>query len=561
MQSCRSGGAVIVLDWLRKKLRPLNAKFDIAQTTADNRRHWANADGLSARAAMSPAVRRVIRIRSRYESESNSWYAGILRTATNHIVGQGPRLQLLTAIPEANQRIERAFVKWSKSIQFADKLRTAVEAYWRDGEVFIMRSDRPRNYPMTLDLRFFESEQVASPLLGPILTQQFVDDGIRFDASTNELEFHVLDRHPGGPTGLSSNAGQWYPSSEVLHLFRAERPGQVRGLPRATPSLPLLPVMRRQEMATLFSSETAANFAMYLKSTSPAIDPTQSPTDFAELELARNMVTTLPAGWELGQVEPKQPGANYTEFQSHTLKSFARCTNMPYPLAAGTAQDSNFSSFKGDMRNVWRPEVLSEQDRIEVSIIEPIFRWFMDQAVFVPGLLDGLPSITDIDHQWHWPPLPDLDPVDTANAAKIKLASGQATLTQVHADAGQDWETEATRAAADFGVPIEQYKAALFAATFLSQQSGGSQPGASFGGTPAPAMATGEYTQLGQRAFTNNQKRIKATLDSLIRGEMSQVMAEQTLQSIGLSSDRITLLIDDARDGAIDIPITEGVPA
>lgn len=67
----------------RKKHKPIqvNAKFDLAQTTADNRKHWASADGLSARAAISPAVRRVVRIRSRYEAENNSWYAGILRTA------------------------------------------------------------------------------------------------------------------------------------------------------------------------------------------------------------------------------------------------------------------------------------------------------------------------------------------------------------------------------------------------------------------------------------------------------------------------------------------------
>ena len=469
-----------MFDWLKRSLRkPLKARFDIAQTNADNRKHWANADSLSARASISPAVRRVIRIRSRYEAENNSWYAGILRTATNHIVGTGPRLQVLTGNTEADARLEKSFGRWCKTIQFADKLRTAVEAYWRDGEVFLMRSERPRNYPLTLDLRTFETEQVASPLFGPILSDPFVDDGIRFDQATNEIEFYLYDHHPGGNTPTTTLSGNWYPSREVLHLFRAERPGQTRGLPRATPALPLLPVMRRQQMATLFSAETAANFALYLKSNSPAIDPSASPADFAEIELARNMLTTLPAGWDIGQVEPKQPGANYTEFQKHTLQSFGRCTNMPYPLAAGTAQDSNFSSFKGDMRNVWRPEVLSEQDRIEVSVVEPIFRWFLEAAVFVPGLLDGMPQIAEIDHRWHWPPLPDLDPVDTARAAEIKLGSGQATLTQIHADAGQDWETEASRAANDFGVPVEQYKAALFAKTFFTSGASGPVPGQS----------------------------------------------------------------------------------
>lgn len=544
--------------------KPVLAKFDIAQTTRENRNHWANADALSARASISPAVRRVVRMRSRYEAENNSWYAGILRTAVNHIVGNGPRLQVLTDNPDANRRVERAFANWAKRVQFAEMLRTMVEAYWRDGESFAMRSERPRNFPFTLDLRMFETEQVASPLTGSILSNQYVDDGVRFDAATNEIEFHILDHHPGGSFPMMTMGGRWYPARDVLHLYRAERPGQTRGLPRATPALPLLPIMRRQQLATLYSAETAANFAMYLKSNSAAIDPTQSPVDFAEIEMARNMLTTLPAGWDLGQVEPRQPGPQYEMFQDHTLKSFGRCTNMPFPLLAGTAEKSNFSSFKGDMRNVWRPEVMTEQNRVEDAIVEPVFGWFLEQAALVPGVLDGMPPISEIDHKWHWPPLPDIDPLDTATTGALEVATGQKTLTQLHAERQQDWESEAARAARDFGCSVEEYKAAVFLKTFgmlpgqVPQPAGQrfGQPGqqAQRGGQQAADVPTGEYTQLGQRAFTNNLKRIRQTLDALVSGDMGRVMAEQTLLSIGLSPERVKALIDDAMDGTIDDP-------
>ena len=45
----------------------LRARYDAAVTNANNRRHWANADALSADAAASPQVRRTLRNRSRYE--------------------------------------------------------------------------------------------------------------------------------------------------------------------------------------------------------------------------------------------------------------------------------------------------------------------------------------------------------------------------------------------------------------------------------------------------------------------------------------------------------------
>jgi hypothetical protein len=378
--------------------------------------------------------------------------------------------------------------------------------------------------------------------------------------------------------------------------------------------------MRRQELATLYSAETAANFAMYLKATGPAVTPAASAADFAEIEITRNMLTTLPEGWEIGQVEPKQPGPLYEMFQRQALMSFCRCTNMPYTLAAGTGKDANFSSFKGDMANVWAPEVHVERDRITWAIVDRVWLWFLESAVFVPGLLAGLPSIAEIAHQWTWPPLPELDATEAASAAATRLSTGQSTLSEEHARRGKDWEMEASRAAADFGVSVEEYKRAVFTKTFDSQAAttgpaesvvttnttaiadtamNGAQvtsiveiiaqvaarvipvgtaraliksafpavsvanieemlaPFAQLTEVPQQQSAVsadgvaGEYTTLSQRAFSNNQKRIRRALDELTEGTASRAFTEQTLASIGLSNERITALIDDALEDEV----------
>lgn len=534
----------------------VKATFDLAQTTAHNRRHWANADNLAAKAAMSPAVRTLVRKRSRYEADNNSWYSGIIRTASNHIVSSGPRLQVLTENAEANTRLERAWSRWARMVSLADKFRVMVEAYWRDGEVFAMRTSRPRNWPISLDIRLYEPEQCAAPWQDNVFGDPYLDDGIRFDANTNEIEYYFYDHHPGEHVYSATLSGKWYPARDVIHLFRRERPGQVRGIPRATSSLNTLPVMRRQEMATLLAAETAASFATYLKSTSPALDPSASPADFAEIEIAYNMLTTLPAGWDIAQVDGKHPGPQYEMFQRQALMSFARCTNMPYALAAGTSKDSNFSSLKGDMKNVWEPEVRTEQNRIELAVIEPIWQWFLEDAMYEPGLLDGLPSIRDIDHQWYWPPLPNLDEVDSANAAVIRLSSGQSTLSKEHANKGTDYETEVAQMARDYGVTPEQMKTTLMNAVFKLQAG---QPQGGFGGQPQQA-AGGVYTELGQRAWNNNQTRIRRILDALVAGETSEGRARLDLQAIGLDADTVQGYIDDARDGSISSPDLQGVP-
>lgn len=531
-------------------LQQVFARFDLAQTTAHNRRHWAFADGLSARAAMSPSVRSIVRRRSRYEADNNSWYSGILRTASNHIVGCGPRCQVLTNNREGNARIERALARWFRQIQLTEKLRLIVQTDWRDGEIFAMRTARPRNWPISLDIRLYESEQCAAPWIGNTIGDPYIDDGIRIDPNSNEIEYYFYDHHPGDVAFVPTLSGKWYPSSDVIHVFRRERPGQVRGIPRATSALNTLPVMRRQEMATLLASETAASFATYLKSSSSALEAVPSAEAFQEMEIAFNMLSTLPAGWDIAQVDPKHPGPQYEMFQRQALMSFSRCTNMPYALAAGTSKDSNFSSLKGDIKNVWEPEVRSEQNRLELSVMETLFRWFLEEAVYVPGLLDGMPSIDEIEHQWYWPPLPNLDEVESAQAAKLRLSAGLSTPSKEHAVQGTDFETIVGQMARDYGSSPEEMRKRLLAINLAVDPAtmATTQPA---GGSPSPS---GPYTELGQRAWNNNQNRIRRILDALVSGDMTQGWARIELQNIGLDEKAVQAYLDDAADGIVDSP-------
>ncbi len=87
------------------KVVPLavRGKYDAAQTTEDNRRHWAMADSLSAAAANSRSVRRTLRNRARYEVANNSYAKGIISTLANDVVGRGPILQVATGDDTANK--------------------------------------------------------------------------------------------------------------------------------------------------------------------------------------------------------------------------------------------------------------------------------------------------------------------------------------------------------------------------------------------------------------------------------------------------------------------------
>ena len=563
----------------------LQARFALAQTNNDNRNHWADADSHSSRSSLTPEVRKRMRERSRLEAENSSWYAGILATARNHIVGTGPRLQVTTANIEGNSRLERAFAKWWSAAGMTEKLAVAVETYWRDGEVFLMRAKRPALGVVDLDVRLYESEQCHSPWMGGSfgqnsVTDPYQDDGIRIDPGSNEIEYWFANHHPADPFYIGSIGGAWYSSKNVIHLYRKHRPGQLHGYPRFASGLPLLAIMRRFEMATCHAAEAVANVALYMKTNGSAQVSESDSKPFSTAPTARNSMMMLPEGWDLFQPKMETPNGNLEMFIRQMMQCFCRAGNVPLGLGIGTSKDSNFSSFKGDIRNLWGPEVKAEQDRLTSIVVEKVFEWFLEDIVYdpsyvdhlgqvVPGVLDGMPPLNKIDHQWFWDSLPPLDELDAANAAEKRVQSGQSSLPQEYADRGDDFDTAMNRGAAGFGMPVEAYKAAIFNRLFATPQGGAFQHGAATTGATAqaaPIQSAGNYTELGQRAFKNNINRITQMLNQVESGDLSAERAAIFMQSIGVDQAHIDALLSDVADGRIDSPeLTQpagvGVPA
>ncbi len=75
--------------------RRMDARYDAAVMSDDNRKHWSADDGLSAKSANGASIRRTLRNRARYEIANNSYARGISLTLANDIVGTGPWIVLV----------------------------------------------------------------------------------------------------------------------------------------------------------------------------------------------------------------------------------------------------------------------------------------------------------------------------------------------------------------------------------------------------------------------------------------------------------------------------------
>jgi lambda family phage portal protein len=421
-----------------RRARFLRARYDAATTSDDNRRHWAAADGLSARAANSPEVRRILRNRARYEVANNSYARGIVLTLANDVIGTGPRLQMLTPNAEANRRIEHEFQLWARAIGLAEKLRAMRMARAQDGEGFALLVHNPAlPTAVQLDLRPIEADQVATP--PSLRIRESAVDGIMFDRFGNPVEYHVLKEHPGDIGGRSVDADR-IPASAMLHWFRLDRPGQVRGVPDIMPALPLFAQLRRFTLAVIAAAETAADFAGILYTDAPANGEADAAEPFEPIELEARALVTMPGGWKMSQLQAEQPATTYSEFKHEILNEIARCLNMPFNVAAGNSSGYNYASGRLDHQTYFK-SVRVDQSQAEVVILDRILAAWFDEASLIADLLPtGLGPFITWPHQWFWDGQEHVDPAKEANAQATRLSNHTTTLAHEYARQGRDWE-------------------------------------------------------------------------------------------------------------------------
>jgi len=444
-----------------RSYRVIRGKFDAAQTTDENRRHWANADPLSPDAAASMDVRSILRSRARYEVANNSYARGIVLTLANDTIGTGPRLQMLTDDPAANTAIEQAFMRWARSIGLPEKLRTMRMARAESGEAFAILTHNPNvDGPVQLDVRLIEADQVTTPLSRRSLTDDGVD-GVEYDRFGNPVAYHVLKQHPGagmlGVTGGSYDDYDRIPAASVIHLYRVERPGQSRGIPELTPALPLFAQLRRYRLAVLAAAETAADFALTLYTDSPPNGEPDAVEPMDVFELEARMATTLPQGWKLGQVKAEHPSTDHVEFVMSILAEIARCLNMPFNVAAGNSSGYNYASGRLDHQTYYKA-IRVDQSHLADKVLDHLFRGWLNEAILVSDLLPRwvrTAEFTLLSHQWFWDGTEHVDPAKEANAQATRLSNNTTTLANEYAKQGRDWETELRQRAKEIALMRE----------------------------------------------------------------------------------------------------------
>lgn len=427
--------------------------FDSAQTTDENTRHWANADQLGPVSALDPGVRRTLRSRARYEVANDTYAAGMISTLANDTIGTGPMLQLMSRDKAADSQVEREFWRWSQSIRLPQKLRTMRRAKAADGEAFGSLFTNPQlPNPVKLDLQLHEAEMISSPTWG--IDSDTLNDGVILDDFGNVTAYVLLSDHPGERMGGSRLDFEYVRAQDMLHMFNADRPAQIRGCPEIAPALPLYAMRRRYALATIRAAEIAAMLSWLLKTQDSPTDPVDLvPLDSVDME--RGMGMTLPAGWEPFQLKAEQPTVAYEQFTKAIIREIARCLNMPFAVAAGDSSDYNYASGRMDYQ-IYFKAIDVERSYWELNALDVVFAKWWQEARLVRGLLPETLRGREVpEHSWRWDGREHVDPLKEANAQAVRLAAHTTTLADEYAKQGHDWEEKLRQRAKELSLMAE----------------------------------------------------------------------------------------------------------
>ncbi|MBK3734956.1 phage portal protein [Azospirillum brasilense] len=413
-------------------------------TTGRRADGWHTA-GTSANAEIGPAMAR-LRARSRDLVRNNPYAARVVDIWAANVVGTGIMPQSRTGKPELDKKVDALFQRWSEQCDAEGQLdfsglqtlilRTMVEG----GEALVRhRNRRPEDsLPVPYQVQVLEGDFLDTSRDVTQSGRRTVQ-GVEFDPLDRRTGYWLFNSHPGDPYSLTAQglSSAIVPASEVMHVYRKLRTGQVRGVPWFAPVLLKARDLDDFHEAAIVRARMEACIGMVVTQAEDGGDRPIGVT--SETDGGRRV-----EGMEPGMVPYLKPGESveflnptaspsFDPFTLHTLMAMAVGTGVTYDQMTGDLRQATYSSMRAGKVEFRR---LVEQVQWQVLIpmaCAPIWRRFIATAILSGQLPDG-----DYPAEWSPPAHEPIDPVKDMTADILAVRSGRFTWDQFVARWGYD---------------------------------------------------------------------------------------------------------------------------
>ncbi|WP_298195623.1 phage portal protein [Novosphingobium sp.] len=326
--------------------------------------------------------------------------------------------------------------------------RLALNTVVESGEVLIRRRRRGLRDGLTvpLQLQVMEPDFIDTSRDGSVPgagKDNTVREGIEYDPIGRRVAYWLFPEHPGSTKRLGpSYMSRRVPAAEILHIYRQDRPGQMRGVSWFAPvALAMQDLMDAQD-AHLMRQKIAACFAGFRVALEDERvgDPANKDADGEDNPgglntLVPGRIQTLRPGEDIRFSSP--PGVEgFDAFTKMVLQSAASGLGITYEALTGDLSNVNFSSGRmGRMemdRNVssWQWLMLVPQ------MMQPVGRWVTEALTQVAQV--QVPR--DLALAWVPPHRMMVDPSREITALRDKVKAGFASRQGVVRELGFDPE-------------------------------------------------------------------------------------------------------------------------
>lgn len=407
----------------------------------------------------------LLRARARQIVRSNPYASNAADSFVANAVGAGIVPSSLLTDTAQKDELQRLWLAWTDEAD-ADDLTDfygmqalIARALFEAGECFVrFRPRRPQDgLSVPFQLQLLESEHLPFDKNEISSTGNQIRCGIEFDKIGRRVAYHFYRKHPGDATD-PANKGEMVrvPASEVLHLYRPLRPGQIRGVPWISPAMVKLYLLDQYDDAELDRKKVAALFAGLITKNAPEDNLIgESEPDAAGGAIAGlspgTMQVLLP-GEDVKFSSPADVGGSYEMFQYRTLLAISAALGVPYTNVTGDLKAANYSSIRAGTVEFRRRMDQFQHATLIYQLCRPVWKRWLETAVLsgaihLPGFVENPAKyavVKWITPKWEW-----VDPLKDRQAEKIAQECGWKAPSDIIEAEGFDVDETYRRIAAD----------------------------------------------------------------------------------------------------------------
>ncbi len=402
--------------------------------------------------------------RSRRAVCSDPYAGGIVRTIVADTVGWGIEPQSLAEDRAARNSIEAAWREWTETSDpwgqqdsFAAQQWLICWTWLVSGEVFVRLRRRLPTDPTVLQLEVLEPEFVPrnwNQLLPGAPPGNRVRAGIEFDRLGSVAAYYMYRSRPGDLQDIDVSQLVRVPakvggSPLVLHVYRQDRPGQLRGTPALAPVLLKLRdldvftdgVLVRQGLANLLTASLTRAATTGLDPITGEAGGETDPADARTVvRLGVGAMNELAPGEKLEYNDPPDPPAEYDAYVKNVLRAAGTGAGVPYEVLTNDWSGSNDRLarvvLQGHRRNIQAVQFNVMVKRLCAPVYQEWLRASVEAGVLP---LSDFASRPERYRAANWSPQawPYLNPVQDVAATKDAVRSGLTSRSAAVAETGE----------------------------------------------------------------------------------------------------------------------------